>query len=75
LIFIDFFFYSFQLIEEQRRGKSIEVPESSSEDEDDDDTENAEEDSDEDDNSSNSDGDVDASFDHEETSPKVDITG
>jgi hypothetical protein len=37
--------------------------------------ENAEEDSDEDDDSSNSDGDVNTSSDHEETSPKVDITG
>jgi hypothetical protein len=75
LIFIDFFIYSFQLIEEERRGKSIEVPESSSEDEDDEGTKNVEEDSDEDDYGSSNDGDVDGSSDHEETSPKVDITG
>jgi hypothetical protein len=36
---------SFQLIEEERRGKSIELPESSSEEDDDEDAGNAEEES------------------------------
>jgi hypothetical protein len=69
LSFIDFFIYSFQLIEEERRSKSIEVPESSSEDEDDEGTKNVEENSDEDDYGSSNDGNVDGSSDHEETSP------
>jgi hypothetical protein len=63
------------LIENEKRGKGIEVWEFSSEDEDDEGTYNAEEDSDEDGgNSGNSDG-VEDSSDHEESSPKVDITG
>jgi hypothetical protein len=74
LIFINFFIYSFQLTEEERRGKSIEMMESPSEDEDED-TENVEEDSDEDGDGSSSTGDVDDNSDHEETYPKVEITG
>jgi hypothetical protein len=74
LIFINFFIYSFQLTEEERRGKNVKMPESSSEDEDED-TENAEEDFDEDGDGNSSGGDVDDNSDHEETSPKVDITG
>jgi hypothetical protein len=54
------------LIEEERRGKSIELSESSSEDVDDEVTLNAEEDSDEDSDGSSSGGDVKDSSDHEE---------
>jgi hypothetical protein len=75
LVFLDFFVCSFQLIAEERRGKTIEVPESSSEYEDDEGTDNAEEDSDKDGDDNNSSGDVKDSSDHEESSPKVDITG
>jgi hypothetical protein len=76
--FLDSFLCSFQLIEEERRGKGIEIPESSSEDEDDEGTENAGEDSGEngsDGSSSSSSSDVEGSPDHEESSPKVDIIG
>jgi hypothetical protein len=45
LVFLDFFICSFQLFEEERRGKSIEFPESSSEDEDEEGADNAGEDS------------------------------
>jgi hypothetical protein len=75
LVFLDSFVYSFQLIEEERRGKSVEMPKSSSEDEDDEGIENVEEDSDEDSDGSSSGSDVEDSSDHEESSPKVDITG
>jgi hypothetical protein len=75
LVFLDSFVCSFQLIEEEKQGKNIEVPESSFEDEDDEGIDNAEEDSDEDDGDSSSSGDVEDNSDHEESSPKVDITG
>jgi hypothetical protein len=75
LVFLDFFLCSFQLIEEERREKSIELPESSSEDEDEEGAENAGEDSDENGSDSSGSGiDVEESFEHKETSPKVDNT-
>jgi hypothetical protein len=65
---------SFQLIEEERRGKIIELPESSSED-DDEGAGNADEESGEHGSDSSSSGsDAEESFEHEEGSPKVDIT-
>jgi hypothetical protein len=76
LVFLDFLFCYFQLIEEERRGKSIEFPESSFEDDDVEDTSNAEEESGEHSSDSSSSGsDADESSEREETSPKVDITG
>jgi hypothetical protein len=75
LVFLSSFVCSFQLIEEERRGKGIKEPESSSEDEDNEGTNNAEEDSGEDGGDSSSNGDAEDSFDHEESSLKVDITG
>jgi hypothetical protein len=72
--FLDPFVCSFQLNEEETRGKGIEAPESSSEDEDNEDTDNVEEDSGEDDGDSSSSGGAEDSSDHEESSPKVDIT-
>jgi hypothetical protein len=76
LVFLDFLFCYFQLIEEERRGKSIEFLESSFEDDDVEDTSNAEEESGEHSSDSSSSGsDADESSEREETSPKVDITG
>jgi hypothetical protein len=66
---------SFQLIEEERQGKIIELPESSSED-DDEGAGNADEESGEhgSDSSSSSGSDTEKSSEHEKGSPKVDIT-
>jgi hypothetical protein len=75
LVFLDFFVCSFQLIEEESRGKGIVAPESSSEDEDNEDTDHVEGDSREDGGDSSRISDVVDSSDHEESSPKVDITG
>jgi hypothetical protein len=76
LVFLDSLLCSFQLIEEERRGKSIELPESSSEDDDDEGADNAREESDEHGSDScSSDSDVEESSKHEEASPKVDIIG
>jgi hypothetical protein len=65
---------SFQLIEEERQGKIIELPESSSEDDDEGagntDVESGEHGSD----NSSSGSDDDESYEHAEGSPKVDIT-
>jgi hypothetical protein len=64
------------LIKEEKRGKSITPPESSSEDENDEDTYTDVEDSGENGSgSSDSDNDVEESSGREESSPKVDITG
>jgi hypothetical protein len=73
---LDSFICSFQLIKEERRGKSIELLESSSEDDEGEDAENAGEESDEhgSDNSSNN-SYVEESSEHEESSPNVDIIG
>jgi hypothetical protein len=74
-VFLDSLLCSFQLIEEERRGKSIELPESSSED-DDEGAGNADEESGEHDCDNSSNGrDAEESFEHEEGSPKIDITG
>jgi hypothetical protein len=63
------------LIEEEKRGKSIAPPESSSEDEDDEGTDTEGEDFGENgSDSSNIDSDVEESSGREESSPKVDIT-
>jgi hypothetical protein len=75
LVFLDSFVCSFQLIEEERRGKGIKAPESSSEDVDNEGTNNVEEDSGEDAGDSSSSDDAEDSSDHEESSLKVDITG
>jgi hypothetical protein len=76
LVFLDSLLCSFQLIEEERRGKSIELPESCSEDDDDEGADNAREESNEHGSDScSSDSDVEESSEHEEASPKVDITG
>jgi hypothetical protein len=78
LVFLDSLLCSFQVIEEERRGKSIELPKSSSEDDDDEEERrgNAEEESSEhsSDSSSSSGSDAEESSEREETSPKVDIT-
>jgi hypothetical protein len=76
LVFLDSLLCSFQLIEEERQGKSIKLLESSSED-DDEDASNTKEESGEhnSDNSSSSGSDIEESSECEETSPKVDITG
>jgi hypothetical protein len=64
------------LIEEERRGKSIALPEFFSEDEDDEGTDNEGENSGKNDSDSSSSGnDVEGSSRREEYSPKVDITG
>jgi hypothetical protein len=64
------------LIEEEKRGKSITPPESCSEHEDDKGTDTKGEDSGENSSdSSGSDNDVVESSGHEESSPKIDITG
>jgi hypothetical protein len=64
----------FQLIEEEKFGKDIAPPESSSEDEDED--EEATDTDDEDSGDSSSSGsDTEETFEREENSPKVDITG
>jgi hypothetical protein len=64
------------LIEEEKRGKNIALPESSSEDEDDEGIDNEGEDSGENgSNSSSGDSDVEGSSGREESSPKIDITG
>jgi hypothetical protein len=75
LVFLDPFVCPFQLIKEETRGKDIKALESSSNDEDNEDTDNVDEDSGEDDGDSSSSGDDEGSSDHEESSPKVDITG
>jgi hypothetical protein len=81
LVFLSLSICSFQLIQEETRGKSIEAPESSSEAEDNEDANDGEEDSSEeggDGSSSSDEGDddeADGSFDHDDSSPKVDITG
>jgi hypothetical protein len=62
------------LIEDERRGKVIEIPKSSSEDEDEEDTKNVEEGFDEDSDGSSRGDDVEDNSDHEESSPKVDVT-
>jgi hypothetical protein len=75
LVFLEHLLCSFQLIEEERRGKSIELPEPSSED-DDEDVGNTEEKSCEHDSDSSSSGsDAEKSSGHEEEYPKVDVTG
>jgi hypothetical protein len=64
------------LIEEEKRGKSIALPEYSSEDEDKASSATDEEDSDENDSGSDgSDDEVEESSGRKESSPKVDITG
>jgi hypothetical protein len=69
------------LIQEEMRGKGIEVPESSSEAEDNEDAKDEDQgssDEDGDGSSSDDDGDdngTEASFEHDDSSPKVDITG
>jgi hypothetical protein len=74
-------FVLLQLIQEEMHGKGIETPESSSEAEDDKDANDGEEDSREDsDDGSNSGDDRDddragASSEHDDSSPKVDVTG
>jgi hypothetical protein len=75
--FLDFFLCSFYLIEEEKRGKSVTPPESSSEDEDDEGTDTDGEGSGENggDSSSSSGSDAEENSEHEEGSPKVDITG
>jgi hypothetical protein len=74
LVFLDSLLCSFQLIEEERRGKSIGLLESSCKDGDED-ASNNEEESGEHNSDSNSGSDVEESSECEETSPKVDITG
>jgi hypothetical protein len=64
------------LIEEEWRGKSIALPESSSKDEDNEGTDNEGENSGENgSDSSSNDSDVEGSSGREESSPKFDITG
>jgi hypothetical protein len=74
LVFLDSLLCSFQLIKEEKRGKSIELSESSSED-DDEGVGNAEEDCEHGSDSSNNSSDAEESSEHEEGSLKVDITG
>jgi hypothetical protein len=75
LVFLDSLICSFQLIEEEKRGKSVELPESSSEDDEEDAGSTEEEDCEHGSDSSSSGSDVDKSSEHEEGSQKVDITG
>jgi hypothetical protein len=72
LVSLDSFLCSFQSIEEERRGKSIELPQSSFEDDEGEGAENAGEESDEhgSDNSSNN-SYVEESSEHEESSLNV----
>jgi hypothetical protein len=71
LVFLDPFICSFQLIQEEMRGKGIEALESSSKDEDNEDTDDVEEDSGEDGGDGSSSGDGEDSSNHDESSPKV----
>jgi hypothetical protein len=64
----------FQLIEEDKRGKDITPPESSFEDEDEDEEANDTDGEGSGDNSSSG-NDAEETSEHEENSPKVDITG
>jgi hypothetical protein len=73
-VLLDSLLCSFQLIEEERRGEIIKLPESSSED-DDEGAGNADEESGEHGSDSSSGSDAEESSGHEEGSLKVDITG
>jgi hypothetical protein len=73
--FLRFFALFFQLIEEEKRGKSIELPESSSKDDDEGVGNTEEEDCEHGSDNSSSSSDAEESSEHEEGSPKVDITG
>jgi hypothetical protein len=75
LVLLDSLLCPFQLIEEEKRGKSIELPESSSEDDKEDAGSAEEEDCEHSSDSSSSSSDVEESSEHEKCSPKVDITG
>jgi hypothetical protein len=81
LVFLSLSVCSFQLIQEETRGRSIEAPESSSEAEDNKDADDGEKDSGEEGGDGSSSGDngdddeADASFNHDDSSPKVAITG
>jgi hypothetical protein len=81
LVFLSLSICSCQLIEEETRGKGIEAPECSSEAEDNEETDDGEEDSGEDNGDGSNSGDAgdddgaEASSDHDDSSPKVDISG
>jgi hypothetical protein len=66
---------SFQLIKEERQGKSIELPEFSSEDDDEGVGNSDEESGEHSSDSSSNNSDAKESSEREEDSPKVDITG
>jgi hypothetical protein len=70
LVFLDPFICSFQLIQEETRGKGIAL-ESSSKDEDNEDTDDVEEDSGEDGGDGSNSCDGEDSSNHDESSPKV----
>jgi hypothetical protein len=72
--FLDSLLCPFQLIEEEKRGKSIELPESSSEDNDEGAGNTEEKDCEHDSDNSSSGSNAEESSEHEEGSPKVDIT-
>jgi hypothetical protein len=75
LVLLDSLLCPFQLIEEEKRGKSIELPESSSNDDEEGAGSAEEEDCEHGSDSSSSGSDTEESSEHEECSPKVDITG
>jgi hypothetical protein len=66
---------SFQLIEEEKQGKSIQLPESSSEYDDEGAGNTVEESGEHGSDCSSSGSDAEETYEHEEGSPKVDITG